>query len=102
MGFLFEKTTTASYVTKEEKKSHFYCSISSKRDRKKFSRYLKKVQFAGPEIIIELTCFPNVIDYTKYYVPDFNQTLRSDVTDIVRLLNRDGYFVVAEVSVLFW
>lgn len=97
MGFVFERIVAK--LSRESNQEYRLFTIKTKRDRKRFSKFLKLIQFKRSELKIELTCYPTIENYHKYNVCDFNQTLRSEVTDLVRRLNTDGYFVVAEVLI---
>lgn len=77
---------------------HRLFTIGSKKERKVFSKFIKEVQFTIPNIKIDLTCFPQMKDYNKYNDCLTDRTLRSEVIDLVRELNIDGYFLVAEVA----
>lgn len=96
MVFLFEKSKLPiELVTKQE--YHLF-RMCSKKDRRKFAKFLNIVQFVVPNIRIELTCFPRIEDYHKYNFCDHSLTLKSEVIETVKLLTRDGYYVVAEVT----
>lgn len=100
MSFIFEQTTANFNDSNEIKKQNFLFTIRCKKDRKRFSTFLKHFQFKASEMKIKLSCFPRVQNYHKYnsYNPD--GTLRTDVMDTVKSLTMDGYFVVAEVSLV--
>lgn len=97
MVFLFEQTIHHLSKSSKPTKGQYLFTIRSKRDRKRLSNFLKRVQFSTAEIKIVLTCFPKMIDYSKYNSYDVDETLREEVTSLVRLLTRDKYFIVAEV-----
>lgn len=95
MVFLFQQTTSNAAV----KTRSFFVPIYLKTHRKRLSKFLKRFQFSVPTIKITLTCFPKIQNYHKYNVCDFNQTLRSQVIELLTQLNTEGYFVVAEVEI---
>lgn len=97
MGFSFHQT--AVFVSSNQKiNKQLLFTIGSKKERRAFSKFIKNIQFNIPNIKINLSCFPRINDYHKYnaFIP--NSTLRSEIVDLLTTLNKDGYFVVAEVS----
>lgn len=95
MVFQFELTTSKASA----KTFSFVVPIYCKRERKRFSKFLKRIQFRASTVKIVLTSFPKIESYHKYNTYDPNDTLRSGVIELLASLNGDGYLVVAEVEI---
>lgn len=100
MSFVLEQSTSSFYSPINQSKENYLFTISSKKDRKQFSKFIGNNQFKVTEIKIKLTCFPKIENYLKYHTPISDKTFRSETRELVRDLNLDGHFVVAEVSLL--
>lgn len=97
MSFVFYQSTGLFDLSSQQTKQSLLFTIHSKKDRKEFSKFVKAKQFLVPNIKIKLTCFPKLESFQKYNSCASDETLRSDVTELIRTLNMDGYLVVAEV-----
>lgn len=98
MGFSFYQTSTSFEILNKKIDQRHLFTIGSKKERRIFSKFIKSIQFTVPNINIELTSFPQMKDYHEYNSCPTDGTLRSEVTNLVSVLNMRGYFLVAEVS----
>lgn len=97
MSFTLENTTSSFDPSKQISRKRLIFTINSKNDRKRFSKFLRSKQFTIPNILIKLTCFPQVLHFQNYNSCLTDQTFNSEVSELITKLNLDGYFIVAEV-----
>lgn len=100
MVFSFHQTKTIFSQSNQKVNQRLLFTIGCKKERRGFSKFLKTVQFTIPNIQIDLTTFPKIKNYTAYNTCLTTETLRTEVTELVTKLNKDNYFIVAEVSLV--
>lgn len=94
---MLENTTSRFDSTRQVNKKYLLFTVFSKQDRRFFVRFLRAKQFTTPNIKIKLTCFPKIVNFQNYNTCLTDETFSSEVRELIRKLNVDGYYVVAEV-----
>ncbi len=77
----------------------FTGTVKSKFERRQLSKLIKLYQFSCSDMRVRLSTIPKVCNIHDYDCYDPDHTLRRDITNVIRMLTRDGYKVQVEVSI---